>query len=484
MGDNTILLEAATAERQMVGACMTNPKAREAIFEIIKPSNCALLRHRWILEAIQELLRKGQPVDIAGVEVELKVMGKLDDVGGDVYLFDLFKDAKHQFTFDNLAEMVLEQSGRRQAMEVSDTLKQLAGKQELSLNTILAETRTQLDKLSAQMDIRPPELIGIAASNFFDRLERLESAQGENRLYTGFADLDSPKLIGGFKPGDFVLIGGDTGMGKTSLAVSMAINMAKEGKIGLWESMEMEYDEIIKRFSSALSGVPLTKLRGYSEAEKERFSPMRNMLEMTAHERSAYVAAMGELSELPIVLKYMPTLSPADVWSEARSLKRRGGYLDYIFVDLVTNMRPSDKDANKRDRGRPAELEAIGNQLKAMAVNLECVVFGLSQLKSDVHARPLDKRRPRIGEFANSRNLGNEADIHLFVYRHIVYDDSYEYPNEAELLVRKHRDGPKTEATNFCKIYFDTQCARYTDTTYRNFSPNMDYDKRVKDVEL
>jgi len=474
MGNNTILLEAATAEIQMVGACLTKPKAREAVFEILKPADCALLKHVWILEAIQELLRKGEPVDIAGVEIELKVMGKLKDIGGDGYLFQLFNDAKYQYTFDNLAEMVLEQSARRQAQDIADKIKHLASKQELSLNTIIAETRTQLDTLSARLDVQPPEMIGTAASNFFDRLERLEGAQGENRLYTGFKELDSPNLIGGFQPGDYVLIGGDTGMGKTSLAVSMAINMAKEGKLGLFESMEMDMDEMVKRFSSNLSGVPLTKLRGYSEDERRRFQSMRNQLEMTPQQRSAYVAAMGELSKLPISLKYMPVLTPADIWSEGRSLKRRWGHLDYIFVDIVTNMSPSDKDAFKRDRSRATELEAISNQLKAMAVNLECVVFGLSQLKSDVYKRPITDRRPGIGEFANSRNMGNEANVHLFVYRHILYDDTYEFPNEAELIVRKHRDG----RIGIARTYFHDLCAQYTDGVYRKV--DMSYDKRTK----
>ena len=160
MGNNTILLEAATAEMQMVGACMTKPKAREAIFEILKPSDCALLKHIWILEAIEELVRIDQPVDIAGVEVQLKSMGRLKDIGGDRYLFQLFKEARHQFTFDNLAEMVLEQSARRQTQQIGAEITQLASRQELPLNTIIAETRTQLDKISARLDIRPPELIG------------------------------------------------------------------------------------------------------------------------------------------------------------------------------------------------------------------------------------------------------------------------------------------------------------------------------------
>lgn len=465
-------LEAATSERKMVGACLTNSNARQEAFEIIKPDDCFQVRHANILKAIQELEKDSQPVDIAGVEYRLKAMGLLEESGGDLYLIQLYNEAKDQFTYFNLAEMVLEASARRAMMSVTDDIRALVMRQELPMTAVIAEVLTQVDKVSKRLDIHPPELIGSAASKFFDQFEALENAKGENRIYTGLDALDTPTMLGGFQPGDFILLGGDTGMGKTALAISISIYMARMGLLGLWNSMEMPVDQMVKRFASGISGVSLAKLRGYSETEKRRFAPMRQSIEMSAQERGAYVNAVGAIADLPIALKYMPVLTPADVWAEGRSIKRQAGRLDYIIVDIVTNMSPND---NTIKDGRHAELNAIGNALKSMAVNLETVVIGLSQLKSSVYRR--DDKRPRQGEFAGSRNLGNEADVHMFIYRDSVYNPESDI-HSAEVLVRKHRDGPVTTSNNRAEIYFDPTCAMFKNAKIRTV--DMSYDKRTR----
>src|SRR5439155_500045 len=264
-----------------------------------------------------------------------------------------------------------------------------------------------------------------------DRLsKRKERVTG---IPTGFYDLDD--LTAGLQASDLVVIAGRPSMGKTSLALGIAQHAAiHHGKVVGIFSLEMSKVQLVLRMLSSEAHVDSHALRT-GKLQKEDWWRLAE--------------AAGRLEQAPIFIDDSGALTVQQMRGKARRLKADSG-LDLLIVDYLQLMQ-GRSDAESRQQ----EISDISRSLKALAKELDVPVVALSQL-----SRAVESRKPPIPMLADLRESGaieQYADVVIFIYREDQYDQNSEKKGIADILVRKHRNGPTGEK----QLFFHDKFARF-----------------------
>jgi replicative DNA helicase len=282
-------------------------------------------------------------------------------------------------------------------------------------------------------------------------LERIDRARASDRMIsglpTGFLDLDT--LTAGFHPGEFVVVAGRTGVGKSGFMLSVALNLA------FWEgvpvavfSLEATRHQLLFRMLSILSGVPLMNIR-------MGFVPDPEWRE---------IEKLGiALAEKPLYVDDSPRLTTIELREKSKRLREERG-IAVVFVDYLQLL-----SGPFRRNTRQEELADISMELKAIAKELNIPVVALSQLSRQVERR--GDGRPQLVDLRGSGQIEEVADIVLFIHRaganKLVL--SPEEEAVAEVIVAKNRQGP----TGIVKLAFERET-----TGFRNY---MGYLRKVED---
>jgi replicative DNA helicase len=255
-----------------------------------------------------------------------------------------------------------------------------------------------------------------------DRLDMLSHSTSDiTGVSTGFTELD--KLTSGLQPGELIIIAGRPSMGKTTLAINIAENAAigRQVPAGIF-SMEMSAEQLSFRMLSSIGRISQSRLRNgkLSDEDWPRVD-----------------SAVSMMSNAPIFIDDGGALTPTDVRSRARRLKREHG-LGLIVVDYLQLMQVSGTTEN-----RATEISEISRSLKALAKELHVPVIALSQLNRSVEQRT--DKRPVMSDLRESGALEQDADVILFIYREEVYDKETPRKGVADIIIAKQRNGPVGE---------------------------------------
>ncbi|TLY39146.1 MAG: replicative DNA helicase, partial [Nitrospirae bacterium] len=264
-----------------------------------------------------------------------------------------------------------------------------------------------------------------------DRLaKRKEKITG---VPTGFYDLDD--LTAGFQASDLVVIAGRPSMGKTSLALGIAQHAAiHHGSVVGIFSLEMSKAQVVLRMLSSEAHVDSHALRT-GKLHKEDWWRLAE--------------AAGKLEQAPIFIDDSGALTVQQMRGKARRLKAESG-LDLLVVDYLQLMQ-GRSDAESRQQ----EISDISRSLKALAKELNVPVMALSQL-----SRAVESRKPPIPMLADLRESGaieQDADVVIFIYREDQYDPNSEKKGIAEIMLKKHRNGP----TGDIQLFFHDKFAKF-----------------------
>ena len=248
-------------------------------------------------------------------------------------------------------------------------------------------------------------------------------------IMSGFPDLD--EYLGGLQRADLVILGARPSMGKSSLAVNMAVNAAKSGQTCGIFSLEMTREQLAMRVLSSEAGIDSHRLRLglYSHLEEGRI-----------------IDSIGRLSDLPVFIDDTPYQGMAEMRSKARRLALERG-LDLLVVDYLQLVQGKQRWGQSN---RVQEITEISRELKGLAGDLKVALIACSQLNRMVENRP--NNRPRLSDLRDSGSIEQDADVVMFIHREDVYvtEDEWdqmhpgqEYPkNIAEIIIAKHRKGP------------------------------------------
>lgn len=405
------------AEQAVLGALMLAPDSFAAVNEILKAEDFYVEGHRNLYQVLYGLAESGSPIDLVTVTEALQQQGLLDRVGGVGYLASLAGSVPTAVNVAYYARIVAEKGLLR---SIISTCSQLAAKgyeEGVEGERLLDEAERIVLELSTRRQSRGYRSLRELLLEALEKIEQLyqNRDRGVTGLATGFKDID--RLTCGLQPSDLILLAARPSMGKTSLALNIARNVAMDKIMPmpvLIFSLEMSSDQVAQRLLCSEARVNQIDLRkGFvKEEEWPRLSK-----------------AATELAEVPIFVDDTPGITPFEMRSKARRLRAEHN-VGLIVVDYLQLMQ-----VGKRVENRVQEISEISRFLKSLARELDVPVLALSQLSRAVEQRA--GNRPQLSDLRESGSLEQDADLVMF-----IYFENTDNKQVAEIILAKHRNGP------------------------------------------
>jgi len=415
------------AEQSVLGSMIIDKEAIFAAAELLTDEDFYSTAHQKIFAGIIGLSERGEPVDIVTLSEELQRRQCLDEIGGRTYLVSLANSVPTAANVRYHSQIVREKAILRSLIQAATGIVTRSFDSPPNVDEFLDEAEQLIFEIGRRGKHQGFASLKDVLVQAFDRIEKLyDEKKGVTGLSTGFMDLD--RLTSGLQNSDLVVIAARPSMGKTTLALNMAQQIAvREKKATAFFSMEMSKEQLAQRLLCAESQVDAQNMRRGFLSQDEWHKLTR---------------AVGPLSEAPLYIDDTASLSVMEVRAKARRLKAEKK-LDAIFVDYLQLMR-----GFSRAESRQQELSEISRALKALAKELEVPVVALSQLSRAVEKRP--DRRPILSDLMESGGIEANADVVMFIYRESYYNKDTEKGNIAEISIAKQRNGP----TGLTELYF------------------------------
>ncbi|HEY8814207.1 MAG TPA: replicative DNA helicase [Candidatus Dormibacteraeota bacterium] len=407
------------AELSVLGSILLDPLSIAKVLQFLHPEDFYRENSGQIYRAALDLFAAGEPIDNVTLAAQLQTMGMLDRIGGRAQLASMQSAVPTAANIEYYGRIVKEKAYKRRLISAGSNIAgfgyddgveaEEAINQAQSLVFGVADDRDQRE-LARLYDLLGPAMERISL--------QMESGQGVIGVPSGFHDLD--RMTGGFKDSDLIIVAGRPSMGKTSLALNIALHAALESKkaIAIF-SLEMSKEQLTERLLTEQAQIDAQRLhRGLlSEAEYDRVSN-----------------ALGPLGEAAIFIDDTPAMDELTLQLKARQAKMRHN-IDLIVVDYLQLMH----GRSRGDDNRVQEVSSISRALKGLARELRVPVIAISQLSRAPEQRP--DKRPILSDLRESGAIEQDSDVVMFLYRPEYYK-SEERPGIAEVIIAKHRNGP------------------------------------------
>ncbi len=426
------------AEQSVLGAILLDNASMAKAMEVLTEDDFYRTAHRKIYMAMLELSEHGEVVDQITLSEHLRMKGELETVGGSAYLAELVQAVPTAANAKYHCRIVRDKALLRGLISTSTEVISRGYEGTAPIDDLLDFAERSVFSLAqgklGRSFIRLKEIIKDSL-DFVDVLSKRDH-KTVTGVPTGFIELD--ELTAGLQPSDLVVIAARPSMGKTSLALGIAQHAAiKHGHVVGIFSLEMAKAQLVLRMLSSEARVDSHALR-IGRLQKEDWWRLAD--------------AAGKLEQAPIFIDDSGTLTVQQMRGKARRLKAEQKRLDLLIVDYLQLMQ-GRSDAESRQQ----EISDISRSLKALAKELDVPVVALSQL-----SRAVESRKPPIPMLADLRESGaieQDADVVIFIYRDELYDADSEKKGIADILVKKHRNGP----TGDRQLVFLDKFAKFAD---------------------
>ncbi len=410
------------AEQSVLGALLIDKEAMLRVADVLVAKDFYKPSQECIYDVIMRLYERREPIDTLSVTTKLKEDGVFKDIGGSTYLAELVNGVPTSSHVEHYAKMVKEKRVLRDLIAASAEVTEAAFDAPEDIDQLLDSVEQRLFAISQHS--HAPRFLGLKdeLQGAYERIEKIHQGKGALRgLTTGFHELDG--YLSGLQKSDMIVIGARPSMGKTSLALDIARNVAlKDGKsVGIF-SLEMAKDQVVDRLIAAEARVSLWKLRTGKLNDDVDFQLIQS--------------ALDSLSKTKVFIDDTPSPNILQMRSTARRLQAEHG-LDLLVIDYLQLITPRTKSDNV-----VSQITEISRGLKTLARELNIPVIALSQLSRAVDQR--DQKVPRLSDLRESGSIEQDSDVVLLIYRKDKnqQDTPIDEMNMAEILVAKHRNGP------------------------------------------
>ena len=402
------------------------------VTSILKTDDFYRPEHRFIFDAILRVYQKKVIPNILTLVEELRRTGEIDKIGME-YLLSLTEIAHTTAYTEQFSNTIKEKSILRNLIRAGEEIIQESMEARNPLNDILDNAEKKIFSVTSQGETSEFEEITPILHRAFDKIRHaLDDPNGITGVPTKFTDFD--KVTSGFQKSDLILLAARPSMGKTALALNIAMNAALEKNVVAVFSLEMSKEQLGHRLLSSYSGINSHKLSTGSFDDNE-FAELISTLEY--------------LSNTNLFIDDTAGITVLELRSKARKIKNEHG-LDLIVIDYLQLMQGTSRKGG--DFNRQQEISEISRSLKALARELKVPILALSQLSRSVELRA--DKRPMLSDLRESGSLEQDADIVMFLYREEYYDKEAENSNIAELVIAKNRNGPTTSIN----LSFNKEC--------------------------
>ena len=422
------------AEEAVLGGILLDPDAMARVADILQPDAFYGTAHREIFRTALALYGQNKPTDLTSMTAWLADAGQLDKVGGVKRLAQLLERVIGTAAIDQYAQLVMDKYLRRQLIKVGSDVMALGFDQRRPLSRLLDEAEQKVFSVSKE---RPQG--GLVATveiltSTFNEIESRSIGDSVAGIPVNFYDLDA--ITQGLQRSDLIIVAGRPAMGKTSIVLSMAKNVASLHDLPVCMfSLEMSKEQLTYRLLSMETGLESGRLRTGR---------------LTQEEWPLLGQGISSLSQLPIFIDDKPDSGVMEMRSLCRQLMaQQRRELGMVVVDYLQLMEGSNSD------NRAQDLSVITRGLKQLARELQVPVVALSQLNRGVESRT--NKRPMLSDLRESGSIEQDADLVLMIYRDEYYNPETPDKGLAEVIVTKHRNGP----VGTVKLLFESQYTRF-----------------------
>ena len=426
------------AECGVLGSIIIDPEAIVQVSDFLHADDFYRDTHHTIYEVILQLYEEHEPADFITICDELERRNKLEEVGGASYITSLINQVPTSGNVEFYARIVERAAILRRLIHAAGQIAAIAyeeGDADIALDKA-EQLIFNISQRHARSDFAHMRDV---LAEYMNKLDQLHERRGTIvGVPTGFTDLD--RITGGLQKSDLIVLAARPGIGKTSLALSLAHNTALKyhNSIAVF-SLEMSKDQLAQRLLSMDARIDQQRLRtGIIEED----------------EWDRIVFAMDTLSESNIWIDDTAGISTMEMRSKARRLQAEHG-IDLIIVDYLQLMQATI--GGKRNENRVQEISEISRSLKGLARELNVPVLALAQLSRAVESR--QSKVPQLSDLRESGSIEQDSDIVMFIYRDDLYNQESERKNIADIIIAKHRNGPVGEIS----LYFQASQTRFRD---------------------
>ena len=400
------------AECGVLGSIIIDPEAIVQVSDFLHADDFYRDAHNTIYEVILQLYEEHEPADFITICDELERRNKLEEVGGASYITSLINQVPTSGNVEFYARIVERTAILRRLIHAAGQIAAIAyeeGDADIALDKA-EQLIFNISQRHARSDFTHMREV---LAEYMNKLDQLHEHRGTIvGVPTGFTDLD--RLTGGLQKSDLIVLAARPGIGKSSLALSLAHNTALKyrNSIAVF-SLEMSKDQLAQRLLSMDARIDQQRLR-------------TGIIEEDEWDRIVY--AMDTLSEHGI---------------------------DLIIVDYLQLMQATI--GGRRNENRVQEISEISRSLKGLARELNVPVLALAQLSRAVESR--QSKVPQLSDLRESGSIEQDSDIVMFIYRDDLYNQESERKNIADIIIAKHRNGPVGEIS----LYFQASQTRFRD---------------------
>ncbi len=404
------------AEKSVLGSVLQSKEALFEVLEILEPDDFYSEHHKEVFEAVRELNRRSEPVDILTVSEELKKRNTLAMVGGRAFVASLPTEAPSTVNAESYAHIIKEKAILRSLIQASADILDRSYKDKTDSQEVLSFAEQEIFNIArAKQKKDYTSLYDVMMENI-SQIDAMASTEGKLiGLTTGFADLD--EKTAGLQKSNLIIVAARPAMGKTAFVLNLAQNAAlkADAKILIF-SLEMSKEELGMRMLSSDTCIDLAKLK---------------MGDLNRGEWEDLYIGIDRLTKAGIYIDDTPGISLMEMKNKCRRLKAEKG-LDLIIVDYLQLMEA-------KAESRQQEISKLSRSLKILAKEMDCPVIVLSQLSRAVEQRI--EKKPQLSDLRESGAIEQDADLVMFLYRDEYYNPETDKPNTCEVILAKHRGG-------------------------------------------
>lgn len=406
------------AEQSVLGAILIDPQCTAEVVGILKADDFYMEQNRQIYETIYSMFSYSQAIDPVTVLDRMRVDGTYKEGVTREYVMQLMEITPTAANVREYARIVRDKAVLRSVAQAVGEINDMIFDGGGNAADILEAAERKIYAIRNDRANQSMEHISTVILQVYDRLSELSRAGNKiPGISTGLAELDN--FTSGLNKGDLVLLAARPGMGKTSLALNIALHAGKHsGKTVAIFSLEMSKEQLAMRLISDEAFVDGKKL---------------NTGNLSDDDWAKIAAASAALGQTDIRIEDNPTLSVADMNARCRRLDQLG----LIIIDYLQLMQSSGNSG--RGDNRQQIVSDISRALKIMAKELNVPVLCLSQLSRANESR--SDKRPMLSDLRESGAIEQDADIVMFLYRDDYYNEDSEQAGIAECIIAKNRHG-------------------------------------------
>lgn len=432
------------AEQSVLGSMLIDSRCVNDVIGMVRPGDFYLQTNRDIYETIYEMFSYSQVIDPVTVLDKMRERGVYDEQNSTKYIMQLMEVTPTAANVKQYAQIVKDKALLRSLTEAASNIIETVYDGSGSAQDMLEAAEKQIYALRRGNTNDSLEHVGTIVLKVFDRLTELSEAGSDiSGISTGLHDLD--KTLSGLNKTDLMLLAGRPGMGKTSLGLNIALNVAKKypKRTVAFFSLEMSKQQLVTRLLANESFIDNKKL---------------TTGKLSVDEWSKLGIASSAISQTDLRVDDNPSITVAEMNAKCRRIDD----LALVVIDYLQLMTSSGAKNTYGGENRQQVVSDISRSLKIMAKELNVPVLCLSQLSRANESR--QDKRPMLSDLRESGAIEQDADEVLFIYREDYYNKETEKQNIAECIIAKNRHGE----TGTVELQWLPQFTTFADREWRH----------------